>query len=96
MTPQEPDLKSKYDMLSDLKKQHIERAKRDTGFFRETVLINQLSQEIKCEGQVRCFDSRLITLEKMKTALVGVFKFIGILSIIVGIIVAMVKLFVKA
>lgn len=96
MTPQEPDLKSKYDMLSDLKKEHIERAKYDTGLFRETVLISQLSQEIKCENQVKCFDGRMISLEKMKTALVGVFKFIGILSIIVGIIVAVVKLFVKA
>ena len=84
MPDQNNEIKSDYAVLSELKRQKIERAKKDTGYFKELVLTNQFEHDIKCREQVHCFEERITKLELTKNFIKSAIKLCGIASAIVA------------
>lgn len=85
-------LKKDYELLNDLKKDQIKRAKLDTGFFKELVLSNQFKQDIHCKETVNCLRNRLVNLEQTSVTWKALGKFFGYVSATVAFIISVVAL----
>lgn len=84
----DPSLQSDYEVLAQLKKEQVERAKKDPEFFRELVTIKQFKSEIHCAETTDGFKKRIGKLEVTKNRFIGALKLLGIISIVLGIVTA--------